>query len=60
MAGIVQGLECNDLETMRQASLINDVDAIIRVIEPDALEMLAIHVQSRIALIVKLDGTEIR
>jgi mevalonate pyrophosphate decarboxylase len=42
-------LECNDLETMRQASLINDVDAIIRFIEPDALEMLAIHVQSRLA-----------
>ena len=45
---------------MRQASLIDDIDAVVRFIKPDALEMLAIHVQSRIALIVKLDGTEIR
>ena len=52
MAGIVQGLECNDLETMRQASLIDDIDTIVRFIEPDALEMLAIHIHSRIALIV--------
>ena len=45
---------------MRQASLIDDIDAIVRFIEPNALEMLAIHVQSRIALVVKLDSTEIR
>jgi len=45
---------------MRQASLIDDIDAIVRFIEPDALEMLAIHVQSRIALVVKLDSTGIR
>jgi len=37
---------------MRQASLIDDIDTIVSLIEPDALEMLAIHIHSRIALIV--------
>ena len=48
MTGILECIQGNDFKAMRQASLINNINAIITLFEPDALVLLPVNFHYRL------------